>query len=208
MSKEAWVFISTGLFYIIFGAYFLFEILYQKIKIRKNVANEEWLPVVDEDGKVLGKATRTACHQNKELLHPVVHLHIINNNKKIFLQKRPMSKLIQPGKWDTAVGGHISVNETLEIALKREAFEETGIKNFSANLISKYKWVSDVESELIFMFATRNAKDITTNPVEVDEGKFWSLKEINDNLGKNIFTPNFEHEFRILADVMHFKIFK
>ena len=33
---------------------------------------------------------------------------------------------------------------------------------------------------------------------EVSEGKFWSIKEIQENLGKDVFTPNFEIEFNLL----------
>ena len=30
---------------------------------------------------------------------------------------------------------------------------------------------------------------------ELDGGRFWSLEEIRSNIGKEIFTPNFENEF-------------
>lgn len=39
------------------------------------------------------------------LLHPVVHLHLFNSRGELYLQKRPEWKDIQPGRWDTAVGG-------------------------------------------------------------------------------------------------------
>jgi len=125
MSKEAWAFISGGLFYILFGIYFLFELFKQKKK-QKKLANEEWVPLVDEQGNVIGQAPRSQVHNGSKLLHPVVHMQVINRNKAILLQKRPDTKLIQPGKWDTAVGGHISAGENLEQALKKEAFEERG----------------------------------------------------------------------------------
>ena len=87
MTKEAWAFISGGLFYIIFGIYFVFEFTRNKLKIRK-YKNEEWLPLVDEEGKVTGTAPRSKVHGNKEMLHPVVHLHVINRQKDFFLQKQ------------------------------------------------------------------------------------------------------------------------
>ena len=55
-----------------------------------------------------------------------------------FSTKRPVNKLVQPGKWDTSVGGHISFGEDLETALHREAFEEIGLKDFTAKFIGKY----------------------------------------------------------------------
>jgi hypothetical protein len=66
---------------------------------------KEIFPVVDEEGHVLGSATRGECHNGARLLHPVVHLHVFNASGDIYLQKRPEWKDIQPGKWDTAVGG-------------------------------------------------------------------------------------------------------
>lgn len=197
MSKGAWAFISGGLFYILFGAYFLFE-LYRQRKKRKELASEEWVSLVDEKGKVIGKAPRSEVHNGSKLLHPVVHLHVLNRNKAILLQKRPITKDIQPGKWDTAVGGHISAGETLEQALKKEAFEEIGLVNFSAKLHKAYKWESDVESEFIYMFITFDYKNYHVHSDEVEEARFWTRKQIENNLGEGVFTPNFESEFELL----------
>ncbi|MFV0590219.1 MAG: NUDIX hydrolase [Draconibacterium sp.] len=200
MSKEAWAFISGGLFYIIFGLYFLFE-MYRQRRINKQLRKEEWVPLVDEQGKVTGQAPRSQVHNGSKLLHPVVHLHVLNKNGSVLLQKRPMDKLIQPGKWDTAVGGHISAGETLEQALRKEAFEEIGLKEFSAKLQKVYKWESEVEAELVYMFTTYDYKNIGIQSDEVEELKFWTTKQLENNFGKNVFTPNFELEFSMLKDL-------
>lgn len=199
MSKEAWAFISGGLFYIIFGVYFLYELFRQK-RNQKKLANEEWVPLVDEKGKVTGQAPRSQVHDGSKLLHPVVHLHVLTLKKAILLQKRPKSKLIQPGKWDTAVGGHISAGETLQEALKKEAYEEIGLKDFSAKLHKIYKWESDVEAELVYLFTTFDAKNFKVHSDEVEEVKFWTANQIEKQLGKGVFTPNFEKEFILLKN--------
>ena len=200
MSKAAWAFISGGLFYILFGVYFLIEFFRQKRK-QKQLEGEEWVPLVDEQGRVTGQAPRSQVHNGSKLLHPVVHLHVINNNKAILVQKRPMSKPIQPGKWDAAVGGHISVGETLEQALKKEAFEEIGLANFSAKLQKVYKWESNVEAELVYLFTTFDYKNFNVQSDEVEEVRFWTKNQIENQLGKNVFTPNFEFEFRLLKEM-------
>jgi isopentenyldiphosphate isomerase/intracellular septation protein A len=201
LGNEAWAFISGGMFYIVFGVFFIYEFFKNR---RKNMSkansleNEEWLPVVDEDGRVTGKAPRSVFHSGSKLLHPVVHLHVIGPKKSVYLQKRPMNKLIQPGKWDTAVGGHISFGEQLEESLKREAFEEIGLENFKAVPAAKYRWDSDVESELVYSFITNDYQGIHIHTDEVDEGKFWPVSEIEKLIGKGVFTPNFEYEFQML----------
>jgi isopentenyldiphosphate isomerase len=157
----------------------------------------EIFPVVDENGKRTGQASRSTCHDGKsKLLHPVVHLHLFNSKGLLFLQKRTISKDIQPGKWDTSVGGHVGLNETTEQALIRESMEELGIKNFMPRFLLSYIWESDRERELVYSFSAISDTEPVIDPAEIDEGRFWSLNEIKENLGKGIFTPNFENEFR------------
>ena len=163
--------------------------------------NEEWVPLVDENGNVTGKALRSTVHNGSRLLHPVVHMHILNMNKDLLLQKRPLSKLIQPGKWDTAVGGHISSGESPAEALKKEAYEEMGLNYFSAVFHKIYIWESDVEAELVYLFSTSGFQSFHVHSDEIDEARFWNPDEITSSLGKDIFTPNFEHEFSLLKEM-------
>jgi isopentenyldiphosphate isomerase len=128
----------------------------------------------------------------------VVNLNILNKNGGLFLQKRSKNKDIEPGKWDTSVGGHIGLDETIDKALQREAFEEIGLKNIETSFIKKYIWASHLEKELVYSFIGSSEDTPVLERNEIDEGKFWSLGEIRDNLGKGLFTPNFEYEFEMI----------
>ena len=104
LSTAAWGFISGGLFYILFAVYFLVEWLRNRRNARRagaaaaaQYAGEEWFDIVDPEGKVRGTAPRSLCHSRKGLLHPVVHLHLLNSQDRLFLQKRSLEKQIQPG---------------------------------------------------------------------------------------------------------------
>ena len=109
--------------------------------------NKERFPIVDEEGRVVGAATRGECHNGSKLLHPVVHLHVFNSRGEVYLQKRPEWKDIQPGKWDTSVGGHIDYGETPEQALVREVGEELGITDFVPERIGMYVFESRRERD-------------------------------------------------------------
>ncbi len=157
---------------------------------------EEYFPLIDENGTVIGKATRRECHNGSKLLHPVVHLHIFNSRGDLFLQKRSMSKDIQPGKWDTAVGGHVDYGEDIETALRREAREELGVTGFMPRKLARYIFESAAEREMVNTFSTVYDGEFSIDPVELDEGRFWDIDEICRNIGKSVFTPNFEQEFQ------------
>lgn len=159
--------------------------------------NEEMFPLVDEDGNIIGAATRGECHNGSKQLHPVVHLHVFNSKNELFLQKRPEWKDIQPGKWDTAVGGHIDLGENVETALKRETREELGITEFEPVLLKSYVFESERERELVYAHKAMYDGIITPSE-ELDGGRFWSLDEIKENIGKGIFTPSFENEYTML----------
>ena len=159
---------------------------------------EELFPLVDESGKVIGTATRKECHSGTFWLHPVVHLHVFNSKGELYLQKRALTKDVQPGKWDTAVGGHVDAGETIQEALTREVREELGITQATMLPLFTYPYRSTTEYELVNAYYTLYNRDIFPDPSEVDEGRFWSLDEIREAMGKDILTPNFEMEFEMV----------
>ena len=190
-------FISNPLLYILLGIYFVLLFMRNRLQIA-NMKKEEWLPLVNEKGEVTGRAPRRVCHSGTKLLHPVIHLHIINEKQEVFLQKRSMKKDLLPGIWDTAVGGHIGLNEKVEDALKRETFEELGITNFNARFLGRYIWESPREKELVFSFLCTRYNQICIDNDEVEEGRFWSKEEIEKGIRQNTLTPNFIYEYQLL----------
>lgn len=168
--------------------------------MKKKMPETEYLPVLDNSFRVIGKAERSEFHNNPErkLLHPVVHLQFMNPASEIFLQLRPKHKIIQPGKWDTAVGGHVAFNESIETALIRESREEIGITPSSLTPVHQYLWETEAEKELVYVFFMKSELIPSIGVEEVEEGKFWKTEEISDEKNKHLFTPNFLYEYNLL----------
>lgn len=180
-----WAFVS---------GFLAFELIWSRLRNRA-FRKEEWLPLVDPDGRVIGNAPRSFFHGGRKWLHPVIHLHVITP-KGLLLQKRPAHKLIQPNKWDTATGGHVAVGEKLEQALQRESHEEIGIMNFEARLLKQYIWESEIERELVFTFLTHHPGPFKAGEPEVAQVKEWSKADVISASGQDIFTPNLEMELQ------------
>lgn len=145
---------------------------------------EEWFPLVNEMGETIGKATRKECHSGSKQLHPVIHLHIFNDAGELYLQKRSMTKDIQPGKWDTAVGGHIDYGETVEEALRREVREELGITAFTPQFITRYVFESAIEKELVNTFRTIYNGEIKPDTEELEADVSGRSKKSSRTWGK------------------------
>ena len=171
--------------------------------IKSARGNTEILPIIEPSGLVIGRSSRKVCHGRPDLLHPVVHLHIIDPYDNLYLQKRSMTKDLLPGRWDTAVGGHVTYGESLMESLFREAGEELGFVDFNPTLLDSYIWNSPVESEMVNVFATVTDREIAPDYDEVDEGRWWTVREIEDAMGKEIFTPQFEQEYFRIKDRLY-----
>lgn len=156
---------------------------------------KELFPIVNEQGEVLGSITRGEAHDGRKVLHPVVHLHLFNSNGDLYLQRRPDWKDIQPGKWDTACGGHIDFGETPEEALLREVREELGVTDYVPERLGMYVFNSLTERELVYVNKTIYDGVVRPSEEELNGGRFWSREEILTNMGKGVFTPNFESEY-------------
>ena len=56
-----------------------------------------------------------------------VHLHGVAPDHRVWIQQRALDKQTDPGRWDTLMGGMVSVADSLESALARETMEEAGL---------------------------------------------------------------------------------
>lgn len=163
--------------------------------IMRDNPNEQF-PIVDEDGNILGAVSRGHAHDGSKILHPVVHLHVFNSKGELYLQHRPAWKDIQPDKWDTSVGGHVDLGENVDQALHREVREELGITDFQPEPLGHYVFESQRERELVYVHRCVYDGPVKPSKDELSGGRFWTRQEILDNIGKGVFTPNFENEYK------------
>lgn len=170
--------------------------------MRRTVAeNDEYFEVYDPAGNVVGRALRRDCHGHPELRHRTSHVAVFHPDGRLLLQKRAGTKDIQPGKWDTAVGGHLRPGEDYEAGARREMHEELGI---AADLplfrLFELTIANPVETEEVGVFGLVYAGPFEAQAEEIDELRFWTREELLDPANRQRMTPNLLEELKLLFE--------
>ncbi len=165
---------------------------------------EEWFDVVNDAGEIIGRAPRCRCHGDPSLIHRTAHVVVMPpEGGAVLLQLRAAGKDIQPGKWDTAVGGHLLAGEDYECAARREMNEELGLPpDLPLTVCFDDRIRNRIESENVRVFRTVSAGPFAFQQEEIDEVRFWRMDEIATELsaGGGAFTPNLCRELARLRE--------
>ena len=164
---------------------------------------EEYFDVYDAHGNHVGTAPRRVCHGDPSLIHRTAHVVVIHPETGfVLLQKRAATKDIQPGKWDTAVGGHLALGETFEEGAKRELAEELGVADApTLKILFDSKIRNEIESEDTRVFALYRASGFRFQKSEIDEIRFWPPEKLFDARERENFTPNLCAELDKLREI-------
>jgi isopentenyldiphosphate isomerase len=178
-----------------------FVMFYEFIRvnlIRIRLFKEEWWPIVNEKGLIIGSIQgQESLSGDEKFRHPIVR-GILINDSKVFLQKTSSKDPINPNLWDVALSNHVRMNETVEQCIYRTSFENYGMKDIKPILLSKYTQDTANENQYIYLFLICNLKVVDINPDKIDCVKWWTLHQIEDNINSGIFTQSFVKELEIL----------
>ena len=164
--------------------------------------DDEILDLLDDAGNVVGTVQRGECHGDTSKRHRAVHVLVRNASGGYYLQKRSRHKKIQPGKWDSSVGGHVPSGEDYGTGARRELEEELGVELTDASSLRHahdYVWQSAVETEHVRTYVLEHEGPFSFDEAEIEEGRFWTVDELVAAKGTGVLTPNLEEELRRLG---------
>ena len=111
----------------------------------------EFLPIVNERGNIVGRALYMELHKGNKILHPVVHLHVIDGK----------------GATTRLYWWHVAFGDTAEKTLKRKMVETLGLSGVKPMLKRQYIRESKTEKELVYVFTIVSDQDLP----EIPKGK-------------------------------------
>ena len=144
----------------------------------------EILDLVDSDNTVIGTISRGEVHKNPQRIHRHVAVLLVDDQKRILLQKRSLTRVSSPGKWTISVAGHIPAGMDSLDAAHKEMLEEVG---FDTSLTFLKKTFHCLKKESFFTFyylGQYEGEAIVFDPEESTEVKFFSKQEYIDLIKK------------------------
>ena len=111
----------------------------------------EFLPVVNERGIIVGRALQMELHKGYKILHPAVHLHVINNKGEVARRY-----------W-----WHVAFGDSPEKTLKRKMSEVLGLSGVKPKLKKQYIRETKTEKELVYVYILNSDENLLKSP----EGK-------------------------------------
>ena len=117
----------------------------------------QFLPIVNERGNIVGRALYVELHQGNKMLHPVVHLHVVNGK----------------GNTTRLYWWHVAFGETPDKTLKRKMAETLGLSGVNPKLKRQYIRETKTEKELVYVFTVVSEEDLPITPEKKEYIEFF-----------------------------------
>ncbi|NDV97089.1 hypothetical protein D0T84_19590 [Dysgonomonas sp. 521] len=180
--------------------------VYQIIKISNLVSKlrkEEWIPIVTEKGEVTGKIAKSvSLNMKNKFMHPIVRVALISG-AKVYLQPRPVNDILSAGKLDYPFEKYMLFNHEINLAARNSIRKMIGDDaDFSMKFVLKYVFENDNTKRLNFLFAASINNEDSIRRTEKMNGKFWTIKQIEEGFADELFSECFELEFEYLKNMV------
>lgn len=163
------------------------------------INTEEEIPVVDEQGSIVGKRFKVEAPVYKDAyINPVIRIAYIYNGM-LYLCHRENTSLLDKNKIDIPMETYLQFGETLEDGVNRllaKAYPEGS--PLTPRFSIKHHFKNEDTNRLIYLYiAYITDEELLCNPY-YKGGKLWTFQQIEQNLGKEYFSECFENEYEHL----------
>lgn len=134
--------------------------------------------LLDDEGRAIGSAPKASVHGTDTALHLAFSCHVVNDEGKVLVTRRALSKKTWPGVWSNSFCGHPKPAEPVLAAVHRRAEFELGLTLTDLELalpLFRYRAVDTngiVEHEVCPVYTARAVGEPVLNPLEVVDSQW------------------------------------
>jgi isopentenyl-diphosphate delta-isomerase len=145
---------------------------------------DESVILVDEEGRHIGRADKSAVHHAATPLHLGFSCYLFDPDGRVLLTRRALDKRTFPGVWSNSFCGHPAPGEAVVESVRRRAAQELGVV-IDAPVCAlpdfRYRAVAadgTVENEICPVFVAHCDGTIQADPDEVMEWMWVSWAQL------------------------------
>jgi isopentenyl-diphosphate Delta-isomerase len=156
------------------------------------------LELVDENGVTIGTAEKLSAHRAPGRLHRAFSVFLFDDEGRLLLQRRALTKYHSPGVWSNTCCGHPYPGEQPFVAAARRTVEELGVAPVLMREAGAVRYNHPdpasglVEQEYNHLFAGLVRGPLKPDPDEIGETVFASPADLERLRGTGTFSAWFQ----------------
>lgn len=179
--------------------------VYEQIRLsllRGYLKNEIWLPVLNDQGKVIGRIAHSISAASlRKFYHPVVRVAVVCNGM-LYLTKRNKDSVISPGALDYPFKYYVRYKQGIEEAVYESLSSCYPRELISPRFLIRYKFENELVKHQVSVYVVYLNSDELLSRCKESPGKLWTSKQIEENMGTGLFSEYFEKEFTYLQNTV------
>ncbi|RHJ77794.1 hypothetical protein [Parabacteroides sp. AM08-6] len=180
-------------------------ILYEQIRIsmmQGSLQKEMWLPVLNESGKVVGCIARSVSRSvPKKYYHPIVRIAVIHQGM-LYLVKRSKKAFISPDAVDYPFYSYVLFRHSIESTVKDAIGTLNEEQDVMPRFLIRYTFENEKVKHLVNLYVVCIRSEEVMEQIKQPNGKLWTSKQIEENLGSGVFSEYFEQEFAYIQNTV------
>lgn len=181
-------------------------IVYEQIRLlmlQGRLRKEMWLPVLNDKGNVIGSIAYSVSRMlPKKYYHPIVRVALVYEGM-LYLAMRNTYSCVSPSLLDYPFYRYVLFRQTIEAAV-HQAIEKIKVqlKTIKPCLLIRYTFENEKVKHQVSLFVIRINDEKLLDAVKEKNGKLWSVRQIEENLGHGVFSEYFEKEFSYMKNTI------
>lgn len=182
-------------------------LVYEQIRLvlmRGSLEKEMWLPVLNDNGKVIGCIARSVSRSlPKKYCHPIVRVAVVHNGL-LYLAKRSKEEYVSPDTLDHPFFDYVRFRHSIEATMRKTIGALSQDKSASPRFLIRYIFENEKVKHLVSLYVVCLRTEEQLEQCKCSFGKLWTTKQIEENLSTGVFSEYFEKEFAYLKNTILF----